>query len=61
MAETKQRLDKVDKIKAALITQKVLAKKTGINEVRLSRCLNRELDFTPLEIVNIAKILRLNL
>lgn len=57
---TKTKNDPVSKIKDALITQKKLAQLSGINEVRLSRCLNREVDFTQEELDTIYKILRIN-
>lgn len=44
-------------IKDALMTQKKLAKMTGIHEVRLSRAINDEIDLTSEEIDKINKIL----
>lgn len=44
-------------IKEALMTQKKLAKMTGIHEVRLSRAINDEIDLTAEEIDKINKIL----
>lgn len=44
-------------IKEALMSQKKLAKLTGINEVRLSRGINDELEFTADEKQLIASVL----
>jgi transcriptional regulator with XRE-family HTH domain len=54
-------IDRIKKIKEALITQKRLAYLTGINEVRLSRGLNNEFEFTKDELTKIAKALRIKL
>jgi len=54
-------MDSIDKIKEALITQKKLSRLTGINEVRLSRGLNRDFEFTRQELTKIALILRIKL
>lgn len=50
-----------NKIKNAIMTQKRLAQLTGIGEVRLSRGLNHEIDFTKEELTKIALILRIKL
>lgn len=47
------------KIKAALITQKKLAKMTGIHEVRISCVLNGTLEFNEDEIKKIFKCLKI--
>jgi predicted transcriptional regulator len=47
------------KIKAALITQKKLAKMTKIHEVRISCVLNGSLEFDDTEIDKIYKALKL--
>lgn len=47
------------KIKAALITQKKLAKMTGIHEIRISCVLNGSLEFTDDEIKKIYKKLKI--
>jgi predicted transcriptional regulator len=47
------------KIRAALITQKKLAKMTGIHEVRISCVLNGSLEFTEEEIKKIFKALKI--
>lgn len=49
------------KIKDALMSQKKLARLTGINEVRLSRGINDELDFTPEEISSIEDVLGISI
>ena len=58
MAKTKSN---IRKIKDALITQKKLAQLTGINEIRLSRALNGEVDFNAEEITLIANTLNIEL
>lgn len=50
-----------DQIREALITQKKLAKLTGINEVRLSRGMRDELKFTPEEIASIEFALQIKI
>jgi len=57
MAEVKENYRA--KIKAALITQKRLAKLTKIHEVRISCVLNGSLDFTEEEIKKIYKVLKI--
>lgn len=54
-------IERVRKIKDALITQKKLAQLTGIGEVRLSRGLNNEFEFTKEELTKIGLILRIKL
>lgn len=54
-------IERVRKIKDALITQKKLAQLTGISEIRLSRGLNHEFEFTKEELTKIALILRIKL
>lgn len=49
------------KIKDALMTQKKLAKITGINEVRLSRGINGEVSFTHEEVLNLEVALNIRL
>ena len=48
-----------EKIKAALITQKRLAKMTGIHEVKISCVLNGTLEFSDEEINKIYKALKI--
>lgn len=48
-------------IKDALMNQKKLAKVTGINEVRLSRGINDEIEFTADEKISIAMALGIDL
>lgn len=57
MAEVKENYRA--KIKAALITQKKLAKMTRIHEVRISCVLNGSLEFDDTEIDKIYKVLKL--
>ena len=57
MAEEKENYRK--KIKDALITQKRLAKMTGIHEVKISCVLNGTLEFSPEEIDKIYKALKI--
>lgn len=57
MAEVKENYRK--KIKDALITQKRLAKLTGIHEVKISCVLNGTLEFSDEEINKIYKALKL--
>lgn len=54
-------IEKIRKIKDALITQKKLSQLTGIGEVRLSRGLNHEIEFTKDELTIIALTLRIKL
>lgn len=57
----KQKLTIGERIKEALMSQKKLAKLTGINEVRLSRGINDELEFTKEELLSISEALGINL
>lgn len=57
----KKKITVGQKIKDALMSQKKLARLTGINEVRLSRGINDELEFTPEEKMEIGKVLGITL
>ncbi len=62
MATIKKKYKSIgDQIRGALITQKKLAKITGINEVRLSRGMRDELKFTPQEIQSIEFALQIKI
>lgn len=62
MALTKKKKPTIgEQIRSALMTQKKLSKLTGINEVRLSRGIRNEIEFTDAEKTSIEFALQIKI